>query len=53
MQTLFRNEGDVAIKATTFDVLTIYRWYFLSKFEQFSWVSYTTPFKIRRYQRPF
>ena len=29
---------------------TIYRWYFLLRFEQFSWISYTTLFKIRRYQ---
>ena len=26
---------------------------FLLRFEQFSWISYTTLFKIRRYQRPF
>jgi len=33
--------------------ITIYRRYFLLKFEQFSWISYTTLFKISRYQRPF
>jgi hypothetical protein len=43
---------------TSFQVyqyFTIYRWYFLSKFEQFSWISYTctTLFKIRKYQKPF
>ena len=35
---------------------SIYRWYFILKFEQFLWISYTTLFKIRslrRYQRPF
>jgi hypothetical protein len=32
---------------------TIYRWYFKSRLKQFSWISYTTPFKIRRYERPF
>ena len=31
----------------------IYRQYFLLNFEQFSWISYATLFKIRRYQRPF
>ena len=30
---------------------TIYRRYFLLKFEQFSWICYTTLFKIRRNQR--
>jgi hypothetical protein len=32
---------------------TLYRQYVLLKFEQFSWISYTTLFKIRRYQRSF
>ena len=36
-----------------YQYFTIYRRYFLLKFEQFSWISYTTLFKIRRYQRPF
>jgi hypothetical protein len=36
-----------------YEYFTIYRWYFLLKFEQFSWISYATLFKIRRYQRPF
>jgi len=36
-----------------YQYFTIYRWYFLLKFEQFSWTSYTTLFKIRRYQRSF
>jgi hypothetical protein len=35
-----------------YQYFTIYRWYFLLIFEQYSWVSYTTLFKIRRYQRP-
>jgi hypothetical protein len=30
-----------------------YRWYLLLKFEQLLWISYTTLFKIKRYQRPF
>ena len=36
-----------------YQYFTIYRQYFLLKFEQFSWISYTTLFKISRYQRPF
>ena len=36
-----------------YQYFTIYRQYFLLKFEQFSWISYTTLFKIRRYQIPF
>ena len=30
-----------------YQYFTLYRGYFLFKFEQFSWISYTTPFKIR------
>ena len=36
-----------------YQYFTIYRQYFLLKFEQFAWISYTTLFKIRRCQRPF
>ena len=36
-----------------YQYFTIFRWYFLLKFEEFSGMSYTTLFKIRRYQRPF
>jgi hypothetical protein len=37
-----------------YQYFTIYTWYFfLLKFEHCSWISYTTLFKIRRYQRPF
>jgi hypothetical protein len=38
-----------------YQYFTIYRWYFLLKFEQFSWIRYTctTHFKVSRYQRPF
>jgi hypothetical protein len=36
-----------------YQYFTIYRRYFLLKFKQFSWISYTTLFKIRRNQIPF
>ena len=36
-----------------YQYFTIYWWYFLLKFEQFSWISYKILFKIWRYQRPF
>jgi hypothetical protein len=36
-----------------YQYFTIYRRCLLFKFEQFSWISYTTLFTIRRYQRPF
>ena len=36
-----------------YQYFTIYRWYFLLKFEQYLWISYTTLCKIRRYQRPY
>jgi hypothetical protein len=36
-----------------YQYFAIYRWYFLSKFEQFSWISHRTLFKIRRYQEFF
>ena len=36
-----------------YQYFTIHRWYFLLRFLQFSWISCTTLFKIRRYQRSF
>ena len=36
-----------------YQYFTIYRWYLFIKFWTISWISYTTLFKIRRYQRPF
>ena len=36
-----------------YQYFTSYRWYFLLKFVQLSWIPYTTLLKIGRYQRPF
>jgi len=35
-----------------YQYFAIYRWYYLLKFEEFSWISCTKLFKIRRYQTP-